>query len=248
MRSLSIVVALACAACVHREAAPGPVTGSTRQLLVVVSDAWPATSAELRRFERGASGWTSVGSATRIVLGRSGLGWGRGLHGAGAPAGRSGPLKAEGDGRAPAGVFSLSQVLGYAPAPPDGARGAYLQATPTVLCVDDPASRAYNQLVDSATTPADWSSVETMRRDDELYRWVVVVDHNTKPPSPGAGSCIFLHIWRGEGSVTAGCTAMEAGALEELIRWLQPEQAAYVALPREEYAALSEAWSLPPLP
>jgi L,D-peptidoglycan transpeptidase YkuD (ErfK/YbiS/YcfS/YnhG family) len=94
-----------------------------------------------------------------------------------------------------------------------------------------------------------------MRRDDDLYAWVVEVDHNAAshaahdaaPPVPGGGSCIFLHVWDGPGSVTAGCTAMAEPALAASIAWLRPG-AVYVLLPRDEHAALAGAWQLPAAP
>ena len=60
-----------------------------------------------------------------------------------------------------------------------------------------------------------------MRRDDILYKWGVVVDHNAAA-IPGAGSCIFLHIWKSSSAPTAGCTAMPESDLVRLLRWLDP--------------------------
>src|SRR5262249_47021952 len=46
----------------------------------------------------------------------------------------------------------------------------------------------------------------------------------------GAGSCIFLHVWRDAASPTVGCTAMAKPALAELLAWLDPD-ALLVVLP-----------------
>jgi D-alanyl-D-alanine dipeptidase len=96
----------------------------------------------------------------------------------------------------------------------------------------------------------DWRSSEIMRRKDDLYRWVIEVGHNGGgdggAPQPGAGSCIFLHVWRDAGSPTVGCTAMDGVRLESLIAQLQPDTApVYVLLPRAAYRALRESWRLP---
>ena len=69
-----------------------------------------------------------------------------------------------------------------------------------------------------------------MRRKDGLYDWVVVVDHN-KARKPGAGSCIFLHVWRHATSPTVGCTAMPKARLAELMAWIDPARAVLVVLP-----------------
>jgi L,D-peptidoglycan transpeptidase YkuD (ErfK/YbiS/YcfS/YnhG family) len=63
-----------------------------------------------------------------------------------------------------------------------------------------------------------------MRRDlahgDDLYKWGVVVRYN-EGAVPGDGSCIFLHVWRGPDSPTAGCTAMAEENLLSVLGWLE---------------------------
>jgi D-alanyl-D-alanine dipeptidase len=90
-----------------------------------------------------------------------------------------------------------------------------------------------------------WTSFETMRREDELYRRVVFVEHNTGPAVGGGGSCIFLHVWRGPDSVTSGCTAMELAPLEEVVRFIDPDHTVLVQLPEAELEALRSVWGLP---
>ena len=56
---------------------------------------------------------------------------------------------------------------------------------------------------------------------------------------PGHGSCIFLHISPTPGTGTAGCTAMAAPALDEVMRWLDPaRQPALVQMPAAALAPL----------
>lgn len=224
--------------------AAAPIPAESRQLLLSVSRTWDASEAEVRRYQRPASDrpWSPVGPPMAAALGRGGLGWGRGLH----PAGLLGPSKREGDGRAPAGVFELRRATGYAALLPQGARLEYRQATTTLRCVDDQHSRFYNQLVDEGAVEKDWSSAEEMLRSDELYRLLVWVGHNDAPAEPGAGSCIFLHIRRPAPSTTVGCTAFEAGDMDELLRWLDPVQRPIlVQLPAAVRDELSLPWSLP---
>jgi len=61
-----------------------------------------------------------------------------------------------------------------------------------------------------------------MRRDDELYQLGVVVGYNTDPVVAGRGSAVFLHVWRGPGTSTAGCVAMNQADLEQIVAWLDP--------------------------
>jgi L,D-peptidoglycan transpeptidase YkuD (ErfK/YbiS/YcfS/YnhG family) len=67
----------------------------------------------------------------------------------------------------------------------------------------------------------------------------VIVGYNAAPPTKGRGSCIFLHIWAGPRSTTAGCTAMDASELDQLTRWLdRVRRPVLVQLPRAEYERL----------
>ena len=223
-----------------------PIPPETRQLLVAVVPGWDDVKAELRRFERTDGAWKQVGEPWPAVIGVSGAAWGRGLHGQGAPPGQDGPIKKEGDGRSPAGVFTLGASFGYDKAAPPGARLPYTRVDKDWLCIDDGASTHYNQVLDTGGVEKDWSSFEAMRRSDELYRRVIVVDHNPEP-APGAGSCIFLHLWHGpDGGGTAGCTAMAPDPMEALLAWLDPAaHPLYVLLPSDRAAALRAAWRLP---
>jgi D-alanyl-D-alanine dipeptidase len=188
--------------------------------------------------------WESVGEKIPIVVGRNGMAWGKGLHGG---AIGEGPVKQEGDGRSPAGIFSLSSAFGYQPREQAGyLKLPYVQAIATLECVDDPQSANYNRIVDRACVEyPDWKSSERMRRDDDQYRLGVVVDHNAKG-EPGCGSCVFLHIWEAPGKGTAGCTAMNLSSMEDVLRWLDVKmRPLLVQLPRVEFERLRKAWGLP---
>lgn len=252
-----MLLVVACASGAHRGktgAAPPwsaaieaqtPIPARATKLVTVVSEDWDHFRATLRRYERAPGGeWTRFGSPTEVVLGREGYGWGRGIHGSGALEGRPGPVKREGDGRSPAGVFEIGTAYGYV-SDRNGVSLPYVQATPELRCVDDPASSHYNRIVSTESTPVDWKSAEHMRRRDDLYALVIVVEHNTRPVEPGAGSCIFIHAWKGPDVGMAGCTAMPMEALEMFARWLEPDAAVLVALPQSEYDALRHRWGLP---
>jgi D-alanyl-D-alanine dipeptidase len=185
-----------------------------------------------------------VGTALPAVLGAAGYGWGAGLHGRGAPPGRQGPLKREGDLRSPAGVFRVGTVHGYAATMP-GLRLPYRQATADARCVDDPSSAYYNQIVSIAETGERWRSAEIMLRHDDLYELALDIEHNRSPIRPGSGSCIFAHVWAGREVPVSGCTALSKADLRGLLEWLKPESAAWVALPEAEYVALRATWGLP---
>jgi len=225
----------------------GSVLSSSLQLLLVIAPARESTTAQLQRFERVSldQAWQRCGSAISVSLGKSGLAWGRGKH---PPI--AGMEKREGDGCAPAGIFAITALFGYATADSAFACAAklpYLCATSDLKCIDDPASAHYNRVVDqSCLAASDWASCEDMLRSDQRYAVGAVVAHNCEPSVPGAGSCIFLHVWESEGAPTAGCTAMSLADMSEIAVWLdEAASPLLVQLPRTEYEDLREDWNLP---
>lgn len=191
----------------------------TRQVILVLSPQAHSAAARLWLLERpeADSAWQTVTGPLEVTLGRNGLAAGRGEHHGGLPAELA--EKREGDGCSPAGIFRLPTAFGDAP--PKGLRIEFLRCTPTLRGVDDVKSSHYNQIVDSASVPSDWDSAEEMQRADGLYKLGAVVAHNADG-LPGGGSCIFLHLWRGAGQPTAGCTAMTEEHLRHVLQWLDP--------------------------
>lgn len=193
-----------------------PSTGGSRpellstsdQHLVAVVETPESTSGRLYRFQKTNGEWESVGTAVSMVVGRNGVG-----------------PKREGDGRSPRGVFPLGFAFGYRERSPVSTELAYRHLPPESVCVDDAESDRYNRIVFEPGPDRDWESAEAMRRDlahgDDLYALGVTVEYNPDA-IPGAGSCIFLHIWRGPESPTAGCTAMAEDDLRTVLGWLQP--------------------------
>jgi D-alanyl-D-alanine dipeptidase len=225
-------------------------------MIVVTTSDWNAVEGRLRRYERATvqDKWRPVGDPIAIVVGKNGLGWGIGIIAADDSHVRSAsdPVKKEGDGRAPAGIFALGTAFGYASDPPQGLKMPYLSLTPSTECVDDPGSKHYNRIVDRSVVASDWNSSEHMRNAGESYRWGIVIDHNAtvtgdaNQPKPAGGSCVFLHIWHSHDQGTAGCTAMSPTELETLLAWLDPaRQPVLVQLPGPTYERLINLWMLP---
>jgi len=221
----------------------------SRQCVLVLAPNWSSTTGILQTLERTstAGDWKVRGNAIPVVLGKNGLGWGLGLVDAKSHAG---PRKIEGDNKVPAGIFRLGPAFGYSPAPSASwIKLHYVPLTKTTEGVDDPRSHYYNQLVDrSKVARVDWRSSERMRRTDDLYKWGIFVAHNAAA-APGAGSCIFMHIWKNSTTPTTGCTAMAERDLVQLLRWLDPAaQPVLVQMPRADYQSFQNQFHLPALP
>jgi L,D-peptidoglycan transpeptidase YkuD (ErfK/YbiS/YcfS/YnhG family) len=227
-----------------------------RQMVVVTTGGWDDIHGRLRTFERIDGGdWREAGIPRAVVIGRTGAAWGIGLHDIptdDSRAGDAGPVKREGDGRSPAGVFTVGEAFGYAPSAATGLRYDAMDAGD--YCVDVSGSPYYNRIVDSAQvgTDAIKDSTEPMRRDlhadgDQRYRLGFVIEHNPQGTAMG-GSCIFGHLWKTPDTATSGCTAMAPDSMQWLLGWLDAKsQPVFVLLPIDEYRKLQAAWQLPRL-
>ena len=249
LRAFGLAALMACGAnaCATGQSASAPQAWrDARQLVLVVTDGWDATTGTLQRFELRDGRWQAASTSSPIAVGRNGAAWGLGLH----PAQPGGPQKQEGDGRAPAGVFTLGEAFGYAGEAATAMPYRPMQATS--YCIDVPDSPLYNRIIDTRTEgeAAAKGSTEPMRLDlhnngDPRYREGLVIGHNPTA-TPRAGSCIFAHLWRTPGEPTAGCTAMAAETMDGMLAWLRPDaRPVFVLLPRAEYERLAQDWRLP---
>jgi L,D-peptidoglycan transpeptidase YkuD (ErfK/YbiS/YcfS/YnhG family) len=245
---LSALLAISLAACtpsVMPDTAAMPWHDAQQLVLVTVAD-WDVDHGTLRTYERDGDNWLEAASPQPVEIGREGSAWGLGLH----DAQPDGPTKREGDGRSPAGVFTIGEAFGYAAGAQTALPYAPMQASS--YCIDVSDSPLYNRIVDTREVgePAVAGSTEPMRRDlhddgDLRYRLGFVIEHNLAA-TPGAGSCIFAHLWKSSTTATAGCTAMDDAVMESLLAWLRPERRPiFVLLPDAEYARLQASWGLP---
>lgn len=245
--TLAIVGLSACASTARQPTAASLPWSNARQMVVVTSSDWDEVRGTLRRFERtGSDGWQQVGNAQPVMLGRSGIGWGIGLH----PAQADGPQKREGDGRNPAGIFGIGPAFGYGATAQTAL--TYLPMQATSWCMDVPGSPLYNQIVDSREVgdAAVEGSSERMRLDlqkagDDRYKLGFVIQHNPRNVS-GMGSCIFAHLWGSPDKTTAGCTAMNEPVMREALAWLSPAaHPVFVQLTDTDYDRHQAHWQLP---
>ncbi|QDP02983.1 hypothetical protein FNC98_10345 [Thalassotalea sp. PS06] len=221
----------------------------SEQLVLVVTEDEDAIQGELVGFDKKTDNnqnitWQQTDIRNSIVVGRTGIAWGKGLH----PV-QPGQQKQEGDGKAPAGIFELGTAFGYLPDLPTGLN--YEPMSATHFCMDVASSPLYNQIADTQVVgeKALEGNSEPMRRDihknDKVYKKGIFVHHNPDNIA-GGGSCIFLHLWRSDNSPTAGCTAMEEAAMDKLLAWLDKDKnPLMVTLTKDQYQSLKTQWQLP---
>ncbi len=190
---------------------------STQQLLLVTAEGFHSDHAVLQAYEKSDNRWQKAFAPIRVNLGREGLAWGEGVM---AFAHREDePTKHEGDGKSPAGLFSLDLFFGYEE---EAFAFAYKKVDTSTLCIDESGSPQYNKIITlekDEDASQRFKSFEYMKRKDNLYRLGIVVGHN-KDATAQRGSCIFIHIEKKSGSATSGCTSLHEEQLLHLMQWL----------------------------
>ncbi len=189
---------------------PHVLPSGTAQLVIVTEDSRPGRFV-LSAYEKKEGMWTPVFLRERVVIGSRGF----------ARAGE----KREGDGKTPTGVFPLGMAFGYGPTCKTGL--LYRMVSKNDFWVDDVNSTQYNQWV---TGKPDAASYEVLKRNDDLYKYAIVVEYNTNPVVRGKGSAIFVHVWRDNRSVTAGCVAMPEECIVKLLAWLDAKKNPFIAM------------------
>jgi L,D-peptidoglycan transpeptidase YkuD (ErfK/YbiS/YcfS/YnhG family) len=230
---------------------PKPVIPYSKSLqaIVVSTKDWSAVQGKAQLFERKSAKtkWKAVGKTFAVVVGKNGLAWGTGLNELPSDTGRL-LMKAEGDGKAPAGIFSLTESFGSSDKP-DFVKLPFTRLEEFTECVDDTKSSFYNKIVNRMQVGNfDWNSSEKMLAVGAEYNLGVFVAHNSNPVSKGGGSCIFLHIWKDAESGTAGCTAMTRENLETIMNRLDAaKNPVLIQLPENAYKQFQTKWKLPKL-
>ncbi|PKN17289.1 MAG: hypothetical protein CVU71_17315 [Deltaproteobacteria bacterium HGW-Deltaproteobacteria-6] len=213
---LLLTVVLILSACAMRPSVIDRTTSSAkaglsenvRQILLVTDERFLFfASRKVYVLEKQDSTWRQAMEPIDAVVGRNGF----------APSGQ----KREGDGRTPSGLYRLGTAFGYTASAVT--KMPYRQAMADDVWVDDVGAPDYNRWVKQNETRA--LSYEKMKRDDHLYQYGMVIEYNTDPVIKGYGSAIFLHIWAGSGSSTAGCVAVSEEDMLKILAWLDPAAA-----------------------
>ena len=177
---------------------------STQIILVVDNSSFFFTRTKLYATEKRGGKWQMALQPFDAAIGRNGF----------APVGE----KREGDGRTPSGIYPLKMTFGYDETVKT--KMPYRQTLADDLWIDDPNADDYNRWVKKLETHA--ASYEIMKRDDNLYKYGIIIEYNTDPVIKGNGSAIFLHVWKGEGIPTAGCVAVSEEDIIKILGWLDP--------------------------
>lgn len=205
--ALWAAILLISAQAAQAQSCPAPLAAA-RKLVLVTAEDMTTSVATMRVFVRTVTDapWREVGGPRSVLVGRKGMAWAHAFRDF-AKAGE--PVKVDGDKRAPAGFYPIGRSFGFGAS----SRAGYLQLREGTVCVDDPASRAYNTITTRAKV--GWKvHGENMWRIP-AYRHGLVVDYPTDAATR-AGSCIFIHVRLPAATGTNGCIAAPEPQVEAL--------------------------------
>ncbi|MFW5861554.1 MAG: L,D-transpeptidase family protein [Spirochaetota bacterium] len=171
------------------------------QLVIVLPEKNTDTRSRLYVLEKRNSTWHTIIDGVPATNGHNGF----------APP----EQKKEGDGKTPSGIFKIAYAFGYGTSCDTGLD--YRQATEKDVWIDDPRSDDYNRWITGS--PGNYSH-EKMKRNDQLYRYGIVVEYNMDPVVKGKGSAIFIHVWRASDKPTSGCIAVSEESIKKLLAFL----------------------------
>lgn len=184
------------------------------QIILVTTDRTNSRNATISYYEkeRWTWKWKKVYSSINGVVGKNGVT----------------TNKVEGDGKTPAGIYSLTDSFGTAPKPTN-VKLPYTRINKYYYWIDDVTSRDYNKMYYFRGDPKKmWRSYESLTHP--LYSYVVEIDYNVNPIVKGKGSAIFLHTKNKSTNYTLGCVAIPKDNLVQIMKRLVPASRPHIII------------------
>jgi L,D-peptidoglycan transpeptidase YkuD (ErfK/YbiS/YcfS/YnhG family) len=188
-------------------------TGSATQLITVESQGYTTSDATLVAWTRQGSCWVLTLGPFTARIGAAGYS----------------DHKHEGDDTTPTGAYSIGATM-YGNAPDPGTQYPYQQLVCGDWWDETPGSPTYNtfQYIPCGTTPPFGGDSEALWTETMAYSSLAVIDYNTAPVVPGAGSAVFLHATLG--GPTTGCVTIPVTELHQVLDWLDPADSPLIVL------------------
>ncbi|MFC1432490.1 LysM peptidoglycan-binding domain-containing protein [Streptacidiphilus sp. N1-3] len=200
-------------------ALPFPVAvtvGSATQVITVKASGSTAT---VTAWQKSGSTWTAKYKTTAARIGSAGI--------------TAGSTRKQGTDTTPTGTYTITQGFGVGANP--GTTMPYHQVTTTDWWVEDPTSAYYNQM--RTSTQGGFHLAETGDDGSEhlieyptQYNNALVINYNMNPAVKGRGAGIFLHDLGPQAGPTAGCVALPAAVMTQIIKWINPANHPVIAI------------------
>ncbi|MBA2655410.1 MAG: L,D-transpeptidase family protein [Tatlockia sp.] len=128
--------------------------------------------------------------------------------------------KMEGDLKTPAGLYPIGEVFGSKPL---AVKMDFKYIIAEDKYIDDVHAPNYNQWIRGKTKARSYENMLY-----KFYEYGLVINYNKNPTKAGAGSAIFMHLWKSPSTPTHGCIATDKKHLLALVNWLDQKQNPYI--------------------
>ncbi|MGC0318436.1 L,D-transpeptidase family protein [Kitasatospora acidiphila] len=144
-----------------------------------------------------------------------------------------GATRIQGTDTTPTGTYTITEGFGVGGNP--GTRIPYHQVTIHDWWVQDPTSAYYNQMRTDTQggfhlTEAGDDGSEHLINYPIQYHNALVIDFNMNPVVKGRGAGIFLHDLGPQAGPTAGCVAVSAEFMTQVMQWINPADHPVIAI------------------
>jgi L,D-peptidoglycan transpeptidase YkuD (ErfK/YbiS/YcfS/YnhG family) len=192
--------------------------GNSTQLMTVEAPSYDSVYATVSLWQRDGPCWLLAGGPWGALIGTGGFS----------------DHHVEGDDTTPTGIYGFEPII-YGNATNPGVMMPYHQLVCGDWWDEDPTSPEYNtfQHVPCDTQPPFGGGSEALWTETTFYPSLAVVEYNTDPVVPYAGSGIFVHA--DTGAPTEGCVSVPLPDLDQFLRWLNPADSPRIVMgPAEE--------------
>lgn len=193
-------------------------TGKARQLLTVSAASFTISVATVEAWRlidstAGPSCWQKAGGPWTALIGANGFS----------------DHHREGDRTTPTGIYAIGPVM-YGNAPNPGTRYPYHRLVCGDWWDEAPTSPEYNtfQHIPCGQAAPFGGDSEALWTETVDYPSLAVIEYNSHPVVPYAGSAIFIHAE--DGNPTTGCVSLPLADLDRILRWLAPSASPEVAM------------------
>lgn len=163
--------------------------------------------------------WQQVAETTAARVGSHGI--------------TEGISRTQGTYTTPTGTYTITQGFGVGTNP--GTKMPYHQVTTHDWWVEDPTSAYYNQMRTDTQggfhlTESGDDGSEHLINYPTQYHNALVINYNMNPAVKGRGAGIFLHDLGPQAGPTAGCVAVPATFMTQVMQWIDPSAHPVIAI------------------
>lgn len=196
---------------------PVPVTAGSATQVITVKAA--GTTATVALWQKTGTVWLQKAATTAARIGSHGI--------------TDGATRVQGSNTTPTGTYTITQGFGVGADP--GTKMPYHHVTTHDWWVEDPTSAYYNQMRTDTQggfhlTESGTNGSEHLINYPTQYHNALVVNFNVHPAVKGRGAGIFLHDLGPQAGPTAGCVAVPAAFLTQVMQWIDPADHPVIAI------------------